>query len=231
MHARLAFRSSSLSLAIAVWLLTALSGLAGGVAAAQPPDAHDETDRAPFLNVYVGRYELSDRFFLDITRVGDALYVQATGQEAMQLTPRSEAEFVIVGTSLRLMFQVDPFTGEVPYLVFEQGGFGRQARKLEAADVPVAPVAITLAEDALGRYVGTYEEQPGFAITVSLEDGRLVAGFTEQDREPILPESETEFFYETSTARLSFELEGSGQASRLILHQGGSDVTMTRRDD
>ena len=45
---------------------------------------------------------------------------------------------------------------------------------------------------------------------------------------PMLAESETEFFYESSNATVSFEVGDDGQADRLILHQGGSDVVMNR---
>ena len=209
-------------------------GLAFGVPGmtnAQPSSADRDGDRAPFLNDYVGRYQVTERFALDITRVGDALYAQATGQRPAQLRPRSETEFVIVGSSLRLIFAVDPVTGAVDHLVFEQGGFGRRAERLEASTVPVARQALVLAEAALSRYVGTYEEQPGFAITVRRVDGRLVAGLTGQEPELIVPESEREFFYEHSAARLSFDLAGDGPATGVTLRQGGSDVSMTRLDD
>lgn len=201
---------------------------------AQQPGQHEDADRAPFLNLYIGRYQLTEGFFLDVTRVGDALYVQATGQPPTQLRPRSQTEFVLVGSNLRLTFEINPLTEEVDYLIFEQSGLGRRAEKLDASDAldalaaPRAREAITLSTDVLARYVGTYEEQPGFAITVSLEDGQLMAGMTGQTARPMLAESETEFFYERSNATVSFEVDDDGQADRLILHQGGSDVAMNR---
>ncbi len=47
----------------------------------------------------------------------------------------------------------------------------------------------------------------------------------------ILPESETEFFYEDARGSLTFEVGSDGAVDRLILHQGGSDVTMNRLPD
>ena len=218
---------------IGLALLTLLLafGVAPGSGEAQNAAPQEHQDRSPYLDLYVGRYQLTERHFLDITRVGDALYVKATGQGEVQLTPRSETEFVIVGGSLRLMFGFNSRTGEVDHLIFEQGGMGRRAERLAAADIPAAPVAVDLAPDVLARYVGTYEEQPGFAITVSLDDGHLVAGMEGLEAASILPESETEFFYEDSSATLSFELDADGRANRLILHQGGSDLEMQRLDN
>ena len=42
------------------------------------------------------------------------------------------------------------------------------------------------------------------------------------------PESETEFFYEDTGARITFCLEDAGAATALTLHQGGSDLEMRR---
>ena len=216
---------------LAVVVVTGLTLGATAGTNAQQSRADRDSDRAPFLNSYVGRYQITDRFFLDITRVGDALYAQTTGQKPAQLRPRSETEFVIVGSSLRLIFSVDPVTGAVDHLVFEQGGFGRRAERLEASMLPAARQALVLGAAALSRYVGTYEEQPGFAITVRLVDGSLVAGLTGQELELIVPETEREFFYEHSTARLSFDLTDDGPATGVTLRHGGSNVAMTRLDD
>ena len=78
--------------------------------------------------------------------------------------------------------------------------------------------------------MGTYEEQPGFAITISFEGGRLWAGMEGQPKRTLLPTSETDFLYENSTARLSFEVGTAGEVERLILHQGESDLLLDRKD-
>ena len=211
-----------------VWIV---AWLTPGLAATQTPQLHDDADRAPFLNDYIGRYELTPTFVLNVTRVGDALYLEAPNQDPAQLRPRSETEFVLVGSGLRVIFGFDPITETVNHLIFEQAGIGRRARKLEDGATPVETRRVVdLAPETLERYVGTYEEQPGFAITITLENGRLAAGMEGLPTEAILPESETEFFYERTSASLSFEIGTNGQVDRLILHQGGSDLAMDRRD-
>ena len=182
------------------------------------------------MNDYIGQYRLTDSFRLDITRVGDALYVQGTGQPRAQLRPRSQTEFVIVGSSLRLIFEYNALTGEVDHLVYELSGLGRRAEKLSETERVVLPRAVTLSPDALALYVGTYEEQPGFAITVTLESGQLMAGMEGGDARVLLAESETSFFYEDATARVTFEMGDDGEVERLILHQGGSAVEMNRQN-
>lgn len=180
------------------------------------------------LDSYVGRYELTPTFHLTVTREGRAIYLQATGQPRAQLTPRSPHEFVLVGSSLRVMFNVRADTGEVLDLVFEQGGLGRRAVKLDAAAVGPGPSGIELSPDVLSAYVGTYQEQPGFGIVITPTEGGLLAQLTEMPTSPIVAESRTEFFYRDIRARITFRVDGTGAAIGLILHQGGSDIEMAR---
>ena len=216
-----------LSLVVGVFVLV-------GAPSAQPPGQHADSDRAPFLDEYVGQYELTPTFILTVMRVGDALYVQGPRQSAAQMLPRSTTEFVLVGSRLRIVFGTDPISGEVDHLIFEQDGVGRRAEKLGrtvAITETSEPEVVDLVPENLQRYVGTYEEQPGFAITISLQDGRLSDAMEGQSARAILPESETEFFYEDSPARLSFQLGTDGAVNRLILHEGGSDLPMDRVEE
>ena len=204
-----------------VWLRVTLLACASVAVAAQ-------TTVPTELDDYVGRYELTSTFHLTVTREGRAIYLQAAGQPRAQLTPRAGPEFVIVGSSLRVIFGVRRDTGEVVDLVFEQGGLGRRAVKLADTVVPSGPTPIALPSPVLARYVGTYEEQPGFAIAITRDGDRLLAQLTELAAAPIFPESETEFFYEDTSAGITFRVGDTDAVTALILHQGGSSVEMAR---
>ena len=201
-----------------------------GSPTAQTPGRHDDGDRTPFLNDYVGQYELTPTFILNVMRGGDALYVHGPRQSATQMHAQSQTEFVLARSRLRIIFGVNLISREVDHLIFEQDGVGRRAEKLfeiaASADTP----AHEIAPDTLQRYVGTYEKQPGFAITISFEGGRLWAGMEGQPKRTLLPTSDTDFLYENSTSRLSFEVGTAGEVERLILHQGGSDQLLDRKD-
>ena len=201
-----------------------------GSPTAQTPGRHYDGDRTPFLNDYVGQYGLTPTFMLNVMRVGDALYVRGPRQSATQMHAQSQTEFVLARSRSRIIFGVNLISREVDHLIFEQDGEGRRAEKLfeiaASADTP----AHVIAPDTLQRYVGTYEEQPGFAITISFEDGRLWAGMEGQPKRTLLPTSDTDFLYENSTARLSFEVGTAGEVERLILYQGGSDLLLDRKD-
>jgi hypothetical protein len=90
-------------------------------------------------------------------------------------------------------------------------------------------VAIELDRMVLERYVGVYELQPGFDLTIYLEDGRLMTQATGQNTIEIHASSETEFFAEEIGAQLTFVLGPDGKASELILRQSGREMRAPRK--
>jgi uncharacterized protein YneR len=183
------------------------------------------------LGRYVGQYELSATYVLTIVVESDRLYVRAPGRGTRLLIPASETEFIEVESGLRIMFGIREDTREVDHLVFEQQGFGRRADKVtsEVGLDPETRPAMMLSDDVLSRYVGEYEEQPGFGISISKDGDQLLAQMTDQAGVEIFAESETEFFYRDTNTRISFRL-GNELVEALILHQGGVDFEMRRLD-
>ncbi len=181
------------------------------------------------LNQYVGQYQLSPTYVLTILVESERLYVRAPGRGTRLLVSTSETEFIEVESGLRIMFGIRDDTREVDHLVFEQQGFGRRADKIgsEVGFDPAMRPALDLSDVMLSRYVGDYEEQPGFAISITREGDQLHAQMTDQERTAIFAETETEFFYRGSNARISFRVDGDTVES-LILHQGGAELEMRR---
>ena len=184
----------------------------------------------PFLlNRYVGQYELSTTYVLTVLVESERLYVRAPGRAMRLLVPASETEFIEVESGLRIMFGVREDTREVDHLVFEQQGFGRRADKIGSVvglDPETRP-SLGLSDAMLSRYVGEYEEQPGFAISITRTGDQLHAQMIDQERIAIFAETKTEFFYRDSNARISFRVNGA-VVEALILHQGGGDLEMRR---
>jgi D-alanyl-D-alanine-carboxypeptidase/D-alanyl-D-alanine-endopeptidase len=84
--------------------------------------------------------------------------------------------------------------------------------------------SIKLAPDVLKQYEGTYALSLLFAITVTAEDGKLMAQATGQEKAQIFPESATKFFYKVVDAQIDFEKGKDGKVEKLILHQNGQDI-------
>ena len=97
----------------------------------EPPsfDVPVEIDQAA-LDDYVGRYALAPTFVLTVTRDGDRLMVQATGQEDFQVFPLGDDRFFYKIVEARIQFTRDD-DGKVVGLVLHQGGRELPAARLD----------------------------------------------------------------------------------------------------
>ena len=78
-------------------------------------------------------------------------------------------------------------------------------------------------------FVGEYELQPEFIITVTADGGKLFIQATGQPVIEVFPESETKYFLKVTEAQISFVRDDSGAVSQLILHQGGRDIPAKKK--
>ncbi len=89
---------------------------------------------------------------------------------------------------------------------------------------PIVRTAVKVAPATLARYVGTYEFNPNFSITFTLEGDQLMAQATNQPKFPIFAESESKFFPTVINSEVEFVSDDKGQINSIILHQGGRDM-------
>jgi CubicO group peptidase (beta-lactamase class C family) len=82
------------------------------------------------LDAYVGVYELAPSFRLTVTREGDALFGQATGQGKIQLFAETETEFFLKVTDAQITFVKDA-AGKVNSIVLHQGGANIPGRRVQ----------------------------------------------------------------------------------------------------
>jgi len=84
--------------------------------------AHTEITLSPdVLDRYVGEYELAPQFHIIVTRDGNALYGQPTGQDKVQLFPEKEDEFFLKVVDAQIVFTKDS-SGKVTGMVLKQNG-------------------------------------------------------------------------------------------------------------
>jgi CubicO group peptidase (beta-lactamase class C family) len=81
------------------------------------------------LDAYVGQYELRPDFIITMTREGDSLMTQATGQPKFELFPESETRFFLKVVDAQVTFVKDD-KGAVTHLIMHQGG-DRTAKKIK----------------------------------------------------------------------------------------------------
>ncbi|NQT17120.1 MAG: DUF3471 domain-containing protein, partial [Planctomycetes bacterium] len=82
----------------------------------------------------------------------------------------------------------------------------------------------------LESYAGVYTLTPQFALTVTVEDGKLMVQATGQPKLPVFAESKTEFFYKIVDAQISFVPDEDGKVKHLTLHQGGLNLKAVRKE-
>lgn len=95
------------------------------------------------------------------------------------------------------------------------------ATLLPDAKLAPAETAIHLSKQALDAYTGSYRLAPHFILTVFRQGDQLLAQATGQAALPIYPSARNEFFAKVVDIRITFERDGHGKVSGLVLHQNG----------
>ena len=96
-----------------------------------PPPRKEFTEikvNPAIYDAYVGEYELAPGFILTVTREGDRLMTQATGQGKVEIFPYAETEFFLKVTDAQLTFVKGP-SGTVDSIVLHQGGRDLPAKR------------------------------------------------------------------------------------------------------
>jgi D-alanyl-D-alanine-carboxypeptidase/D-alanyl-D-alanine-endopeptidase len=96
-----------------------------------PPKPRTEVAINPsLLAAYVGEYQLAPTFTLTVTREGDQLFIQATGQSKLPVFPESEVDFFYKIVDAQVTFVKDA-GGSVTSLVLHQGGRDTPGKKIK----------------------------------------------------------------------------------------------------
>ena len=100
-----------------------------------------------------------------------------------------------------------------------------------------APQATTKASDSaevklsveqLKAYEGQYQLAPGFVISISEKDAKLMAQATGQPSFEIFSSGEHRFFAKVADIKLQFKMNGEGKAEQMTLFQNGQQMPAPR---
>ncbi|UVK54002.1 serine hydrolase [Mesorhizobium sp. AR02] len=96
---------------------------------AAPPKRHIEVSVDPRLyDNYVGKYQLTPEAIIDVSRDGDGLLVQLTGQEQYEIFPEGERDFFLKIVNAQITFEG---TGRAEGLTLYQAGQQLPAPRIE----------------------------------------------------------------------------------------------------
>ena len=103
--------------------------LDASVPLAKPPVVHREVKVDPKLfDGYTGNYQMTPAFALLITREGDRLFLQATGQPKFEIFPETDRDFFLKITDAQITFVTDA-QGHATELILHQGGHDQHAKR------------------------------------------------------------------------------------------------------
>lgn len=98
---------------------------------APPPREHKEIAVDPkMFDGYVGRYRLAPNFILTVTRQGNQLFAQATGQAMLEVFPESERGYFYKAVNAQITFEPDE-RGRAVRLILHQHGRDMPAPRIE----------------------------------------------------------------------------------------------------
>jgi hypothetical protein len=81
-------------------------------------------------DAYVGQYQIAPAFVLTVTREGDRLMTQATGQQKLELFPESETKFFLRAVDAQVTFVRDE-RGNVTHVILHQSGKDQKGPKTQ----------------------------------------------------------------------------------------------------
>ncbi|HKB12407.1 MAG TPA: serine hydrolase [Vicinamibacterales bacterium] len=190
------------------------------------PAQHTEVKIDPAIyDRYVGRYQLAPAMVMAVTRGEDHLFAQLTGQPRFEIFPESETQFFFKVVDAQLTFETDT-QGKTTAAVLHQNGVNQRAPRIEGE--PVAPKEVALDPAMLDRYVGRYQLTPAVTLTLSREGASFFVQLSGQPRIAIYASGEREFFVKIVDAQLTMEVDQSGNAVAVTLHQFGRDQRAPR---
>jgi CubicO group peptidase (beta-lactamase class C family) len=108
-----------------------VAGLVNPALMPPPPKEHKEIAVDPKLfDGYVGRYQLTPDFVIAVTREGDHLFVQATGQPKFEVFAETDHDYFLKVVDAQITFVTDG-ASRATELILHQGGRDQHAKRVE----------------------------------------------------------------------------------------------------
>jgi serine-type D-Ala-D-Ala carboxypeptidase/endopeptidase len=200
-----------------------------------PPASHTAITLSPdILDIYVGQYQLAPNAVMTVTRKDNQLFVQLTGQGSAEIFPENKTDFFARVVDAQILFKTDS-QGRANALVLRQLGRDQLAPRIGGEADPISEWyghrEKRIDTAIYKNYAGRYQLAPAMIFDITVEGNQIFAQLTGQPKFEIFPEREKDFFYKVVDAQITFESDGKGPATALILHQSGQNPRAPRIAD
>ncbi|WCO00961.1 serine hydrolase [Psychroserpens ponticola] len=172
------------------------------------------------LNQYVGAYKFEGDVIRHVTLKDNQLFSQREGSINLEIYPMTATNFIFDG-------------GNTSYDFYTKNGkrmakFTTSGNTIIGHGIDKAPPAerqeITLPTEILSQYIGKYELQPTFIISIVVRENRLFAQATGQPEFEIFATEKDQFFLKAVPAEVTFNRTTNGTVESLTLKQGGQEM-------
>ncbi|MCF8231174.1 MAG: DUF3471 domain-containing protein [Bacteroidales bacterium] len=193
------------------------------------PDKNDAIEvKDSFLKSLTGVYEFEDGKTRYITYKDGQLHSQLKGSKEYPLFPVSKSRFHFEDTFSRYTFTKEK-DGTINTVIHKRGG-KTKGHKTDKP-LPAKKKEVNVKPEVLKDYVGVYELQPGFNITITYEDGQLISQATGQSKVKIYPKSKTRFFLKKVDAEIEFIRNEQDKVQSLMLYQAGREIKGNKKNN
>jgi hypothetical protein len=178
---------------------------------------------------YAGLYQRGPNSIFTITREGDRLFAQLTGQPKLEVFPESDHDFFYKAVAAQITFVAG---GEQPAteLILHQNGNDLRAARI--AGVPRSG-GRDAKPDAklLDAHVGWYEIGARRALAVTRAGDRLVLQETGRPKIEMLTYGDRQFVSKDGGSFVTFIPDGQGGSGELLLHEPSPGARRATRID
>jgi beta-lactamase regulating signal transducer with metallopeptidase domain len=178
---------------------------------------------------YAGLYQRGPNSMFTVTREGERLFVQLTGQPKLEVFPESDREFFYKAVAAQITFVADGEQAPTA-LILHQNGSDFRAQRI--AGVPPdsdrnKPPAVS----NLDSHVGWYELSPVRALAVARDGERLVLQETGRPKFEVIARGDREFASKDGSSFVVFVPDAEGRSAELVLQEPSPGARRATRID
>ncbi|MGI9471770.1 MAG: serine hydrolase [Rubripirellula sp.] len=166
---------------------------------------------------YVGRYDYGGAI-MSVTKDGDQLFAQLTGQPRFEIFPASETKFFWKVVNANVEFLLDE-SGKCVEVHHVQGTNDFSAKRL--------PDQPETSPEQLDELVGVYDYKQA-KMKIARQGMQLVAQLDGQQAFPIFPAGKDTFIWNVVPAKIAFLRNEDGKVIGAIHSQGGNDMKVDK---
>lgn len=186
------------------------------------------------LNDYQGSFEMTrdggrlirnytpEKMYRYIFVEGDSLKLIRTGGPKVTLLPFEDDKFFAPNSDRRFDFVRDASGKVIALDVYDypiNSGPHDICYKVDVS-MPSEKQAVSVSFEDMKKIEGVYEFQPGFELSMFIEDGNLYTQATGQKKIRLYPESNLKYFMKEVDASIEAIPDPDGKINKIILNQG-----------